>query len=96
LKPLDFTLNIRAPNQYLGTKTYQLNLFEQVLEGLVRYYASQSKSIAFPELAIPSIIQLRRIIKTCKDVAMTKQMQQLIEKVHLLSCGVVGANLQVY
>lgn len=81
LKPLDFSLNIRAPNQYLGSKTYHTGLVDQVLELLFHFYATQATSIAFPELAIPAIIQLRRILKAGKDVGMSRQIQQLIEKV---------------
>jgi hypothetical protein len=80
LKPLDFTLNIRAPNAYLGTKTYHLGLVEQVINHLYDFYASCSLSISFPELSVPAIIQLKRMTKS-KDFSMNKQIQQLIEKV---------------
>lgn len=81
LKPLDFKCSIRAPNQYLGTKTYHTGLIDQVVSLLYYYYATQAKSIAFPELAIPAMIQIKRIIKASKDVAMSRHLQQLVEKV---------------
>ena len=81
LKPLDFTCTIRAPNQYLGTKTYHSGLLEQIIDLLFWFYACQSKSIAFPELIIPAVSFLRKMNKMGKDVGMSRQIQQLLEKV---------------
>ncbi|KAJ3272386.1 Nucleolar Complex 2 protein [Terramyces sp. JEL0728] len=80
LKPIDFKLNIRAPNPYLGTKTYHNGLIEQVVHLLFQYYTSSAFSIAFPELAIPAIVQLKRMTKQGKDFALNKQVQQLVDK----------------
>lgn len=95
LKPLDFTLNIRAPNTYLGTKTYHSGLVEQTVDLLFRFYACQGLSIAFPELAIPAVIQLKRLMKGGKELSLSRQIQQLVEKVVLLMM-VVGGEQQVY
>ncbi|KAJ3313466.1 Nucleolar Complex 2 protein [Boothiomyces sp. JEL0838] len=80
LKPIDFKLNIRAPNPYLGTKSYHNGLIEQVVHLLFQYYSGCAFSIAFPELAIPAIIQLKRMTKQGKDFALNKQIQQLVDK----------------
>ncbi|KAJ2999230.1 Nucleolar Complex 2 protein [Globomyces sp. JEL0801] len=80
LKPIDFQLNIRVPNTYIGTKTYHNGLVDEVVHLLFRYYSAHAFSIAFPELAIPAIIQLKRMVKHGKDFALNKQVLQLIEK----------------
>jgi nucleolar complex protein 2 len=81
LKPLDFKMNIRAPNTYLGTRTYYNGLLEEVIHLLYEFFSVHALSIAFPELAVPAIVQLKKISKNGTDFAKNKQIQQLIEKV---------------
>lgn len=82
LKPLDFNGCIRAPSQYLGTKTYQAGLVEQVMGGLYRGYTCMARSIAFPEMVVAVVLRMRKIVKEGKvGVAGTRQMQMFIEKV---------------
>lgn len=63
LKPLDFATTIRAPKAYLRTRTYQDGVAEQVQELLAEFFYLWSKSVAFPELALPVVIMLRRWLK---------------------------------
>ncbi|KAF2719836.1 Noc2-domain-containing protein [Polychaeton citri CBS 116435] len=63
LKPLDFTIAIRAPKSYLRTRTYQDGVGEQVAELLSEYFVLWAKSIAFPELALPVTVMLKRWLK---------------------------------
>ncbi|KAJ3048314.1 Nucleolar Complex 2 protein [Rhizophlyctis rosea] len=79
-KPLDFMLNIKTANSYLGTRTYQNGVVEEVVNLLFDYYGAFALSIAFPELAIPAILQLKRYAKKSKNFHMNKQIQQLVEK----------------
>ena len=82
LKPLDFGLSVRAPSQYLGTKTYQSGLIEQVMGLLYRGYSCMARSIAFPELVVAVVLRMRKIVKEGKvGVAGTRQIQMFIEKV---------------
>lgn len=80
LKPLDFVYNIRAPNQYLGTKTYHKGLVDEAISLLYEYFATQATSIAFPELAIPCVIQLKKMTKQGREFGMTKAIQGLLDK----------------
>ncbi|KAJ3287517.1 Nucleolar Complex 2 protein [Borealophlyctis nickersoniae] len=80
LRPLDFTVNIRAPNPYLGTRAYQIGVAEEAVSLLFDYYGSFALSIAFPELAVPAILQLKRFVKRSKNFQVNKQIQQLVEK----------------
>lgn len=63
LKPLDFEYYIRAPQSYLRTRTYADGLVDELTYMLAEFYATQAKSIAFPELATPGIMLLKRHIK---------------------------------
>ncbi|KAF2155290.1 Noc2-domain-containing protein [Myriangium duriaei CBS 260.36] len=63
VKPLDFSVNIRAPKGYLGTRAYQDGVGEQVQELLGEFFVLWTKSIAFPELALPAVILLKRWLK---------------------------------
>ncbi|EXJ87452.1 hypothetical protein A1O3_04412 [Capronia epimyces CBS 606.96] len=64
LRPLDFETNIRAPTTYLKTKVYQEGVAEQVVELLSEFFVLWTKSIAYPELQLPTIVMLKRWLKT--------------------------------
>lgn len=64
LKALDFNTNIRVTKAYLRTRTYQDGIGEQVAELLSEFFVLWSKNIAFPELALPVTVMLKRWIKT--------------------------------
>lgn len=63
LKGLDFATSIRAPKAYLRTRVYQDGVGEQVIELLGEFLVQWAKSIAFPELALPVIVMLKRWLK---------------------------------
>lgn len=63
LKPLDFASNIRAPTSYLKTKVYQEGVGEQVFELFCEFFVLWTKSIAYPELQLPTIVMLKRWLK---------------------------------
>ncbi|KXL42442.1 hypothetical protein M433DRAFT_355695 [Acidomyces richmondensis BFW] len=63
LKPLDFTTCVRAPAAYRHTRVYQEGLAEQVQELLAEFLGGWAGSVAFPELALPVIVALRRWLK---------------------------------
>ncbi|CAG8450512.1 16190_t:CDS:10 [Acaulospora colombiana] len=80
LKPLDFASIIKAPKSYLHTRVYQDGICEELVELLFEYYSCFCLSIAFPELVIPPIVQIKRHIKNSKNLKLNKQLQQLVEK----------------
>ncbi|KAF3032471.1 Nucleolar Complex 2 protein [Didymella keratinophila] len=68
LKALDFSTQIRATKAYLRTRIYQDGVGEQVAELLSEFFLLWTKNIAFPELALPVVVMLKRWVK-----AMTKK-----------------------
>ena len=69
LKSLDFTSNYKAPKSYLRTRVYQDGVGEQVAELLAEFFVLWSTSIAFPELALPVIVMLKRWLKDAGNKA---------------------------
>lgn len=68
LKALDFSIQIRATKAFLRTRIYQDGVGEQVAELLSEFFLLWTKNIAFPELALPVVVMLKRWVK-----AMTKK-----------------------
>lgn len=64
LKPLDFNTALRAPKSYLRTRVYQDALGAQITELLGEFFAIWAKHIAFPELALPPTVLLKRWLKS--------------------------------
>jgi nucleolar complex protein 2 len=69
LKSLDITSNYKAQKSYLRTRVYQDGVGEQVAELLAEFFVLWSTSIAFPELALPVIVMLKRWLKDASNKA---------------------------
>ena len=67
LKSFDFASNYKAPKSYLRTRVYQDGVGEQVAELLSEFFVLWSTSIAFPELALPVIVMLKRWLKDASN-----------------------------
>ncbi|KAI5291118.1 Nucleolar Complex 2 protein [Ascosphaera acerosa] len=68
-RPFDFATNIRAPKSYLRTRVYQDGVAEEALELLAEYHLLWTKSVAFPELALPAVVALKRWLKAASSRA---------------------------
>lgn len=95
LQVVDFDHNIKVNQAYLGTKTYQDGLCEQFIELTSEFLVLYSKNIAFPELATPAILSLRRFMKKSKNVRFNKQLQQLVEKLNSNATFISGKRSNV-
>ncbi|KAL7808458.1 Noc2 domain-containing protein [Trichoderma aethiopicum] len=87
LKPLDFAVSYRAPKSYLRTRVYQDGIGDEVAELMSSFLYIWSKSISFPELALPVIIQLKRWLKQVsskssgnKNAKLVSQFSVLVQK----------------
>ncbi|CZS95304.1 probable nucleolar complex protein 2 [Rhynchosporium graminicola] len=67
LKGLDFTSNYKAQKSYLKTRVYQDGVGEQVCELLSEFFILWSTNIAFPELALPVIVMMKRWLKDASN-----------------------------
>ncbi|KAF9480615.1 Noc2-domain-containing protein [Pholiota conissans] len=68
LRPLDFDVQIRVPQQYLKTRVLSEGLTEETVYILGEWLASAPVhgSIAFPEIVVPITILLRKSLKNSK------------------------------
>jgi nucleolar complex protein 2 len=69
LKPLDLEVQIRAPQQYIKTRVYVESVLEEATYLLVEWLSSPAVqgSIAFPEIVVPILVQLRKSLKVVKS-----------------------------
>ncbi|KAK6456068.1 Noc2p family-domain-containing protein [Scheffersomyces xylosifermentans] len=95
LQAVDFDHNIKVNQAYLGTRVYQDGLCEQFIELTSEFFGLYSKSIAFPELATPAVLSLRRFVKKSKNTKFNKQLQQLIEKLNANAVFITGKRSNV-
>lgn len=63
LTPLDFSVVLHAPKAYLRTRVYQDGLGAELSFLLAEFFACWSKNIAFPELALPPMVMMKRWLK---------------------------------
>ncbi|GAB0138578.1 hypothetical protein EsDP_00006807 [Epichloe bromicola] len=84
LKAFDFAVAYKAPKSYLRTRVYQDGVGEQVVELLGEFLLLWSTSIAFPELALPVIIQLKRWMKQARSKAQGNKNAKLMSQLVLL------------
>ncbi|KAG0170562.1 Nucleolar Complex 2 protein [Apophysomyces sp. BC1015] len=80
LKPLEWDVHLKAPQQYLHSRVYQDGILEQVHDCLLNYYKCYFHHIAFPEMVIPGIIAIKRFIKKTKNVKCGRQLHSLVQK----------------
>lgn len=67
IKPMDFATSYKAPKSYLRTRVYQDGVGDHVVELLGEYMLLWATSIAFPELALPVVTQVKRWLKQARS-----------------------------
>ncbi|KAF9264587.1 Noc2-domain-containing protein [Marasmius fiardii PR-910] len=69
LRPLDFEVQIRTPQQYLKTRVYSEGLAEEASYLLSEWLAVDvvHGSIGFPEITVPIVVVLKKAMKSAKS-----------------------------
>jgi nucleolar complex protein 2 len=67
LKPLDFATSYKCGKSYLRTRVYQDGVGEQAAELIAEFFVLWSTNIAFPELALPVVVMLKRWLKDVQN-----------------------------
>ena len=80
LKPLDFAYYLKCPAAYQKTRVYADALGEEAMYLLAEAYAALATSVAFPELALPAVVALKRHGKKKYQARLGAMVKTLVEK----------------
>ena len=82
LKPIDFEVNLKVSAAYIGSSVYNNGIGEQVVGLLSDFFYLNGKSVAFPELAICTIVWVKRWLKkaTTANHKLRQNLMTLVEK----------------
>jgi len=78
-KPQYFTYILKASEQIINTHAFYETVMKEVLELLVNYFICYAKSVTFPELALPAIIQLKLFLQSCAPSAFPSRIKQFVD-----------------
>ena len=80
MKPLDFSCIVKCSKSQLTENGFKDAVVNEIYGGILECLHYSSSKIAFPELMVPALVQLRSFIKRCRIANYTKKIKQLLDK----------------
>ncbi|EEC14668.1 conserved hypothetical protein [Ixodes scapularis] len=80
MRPVDLSCALRVSPTQMKESGFRDAVIENFYELMVEYLAQMSSSVAFPELVLLAMVQLREFAKKCKVANYNKKVRQLLEK----------------
>ncbi|CAG4998374.1 unnamed protein product [Parnassius apollo] len=81
MKPLDFSCVLRLAKSQLSENGFKDSVIERLYALLLEYTANEAHNIAFPDISLLAVLQIKQFLKTCTVSNYTKKMRQLMEKI---------------
>ncbi|XP_059607930.1 nucleolar complex protein 2 homolog [Phlebotomus argentipes] len=79
LKALPFTCILRVTRPQLEELSFRTQITEHIFATALEYLASESYSLTFPDLVVPTVILLRQYIKRCSVASTGRKLKQLLD-----------------
>ncbi|KAK7019794.1 Nucleolar complex protein 2 [Halocaridina rubra] len=81
LRPFDWMCMLKLSKGQLNESAFKDGIVDQVYDIMVNYLSVESNSIGFPDLVVPTVLQLKAFIKKCKFPNYNKKFKQLLDKI---------------
>jgi nucleolar complex protein 2 len=82
MKPLKFTCLLRLQQSQIDENAWKDELIEQIHAQILEYMAHESSALAFPELALFAVLNLRDYLKECSNSKYHRELKQLLDKIN--------------
>ncbi|KAK0566380.1 Nucleolar Complex 2 protein [Tilletia horrida] len=80
LKPLDLDVALRASDAYVRTRVYADGVADELVHLFTDFLAGQARAIAFPEMVIPLLVQVKRQLRTCSNPKLVSAVKTVLER----------------
>jgi nucleolar complex protein 2 len=80
MKPMDFSCIVKCSNAQLMENGFKDTILNEIYAGILECLHYSSNKIAFPELIVPALVQMRGFLKKCRIPNYTKKIKQLLDK----------------
>uniref|UniRef100_A0A182J5F3 Uncharacterized protein n=1 Tax=Anopheles atroparvus TaxID=41427 RepID=A0A182J5F3_ANOAO len=80
MRPVNLSCLLRFSPANIQENAYKDAVLDQIYELILEFAANESASVAFPEIVLPIILQLRQFCKATKQYKYSRKIKQLSDK----------------